>query len=112
MDFTYGIGGQKKVELNNIPDIFSNKLRLAILAALVMEPKTFRDLKEITLATDGNLGGQLNKLEECGAIIINKEFVKRKPQTTYELTDAGRAAFKEYVDLLDRIISKSEADKK
>ena len=54
------------MELNNIPDIFSNKLRLAILAALVMEPKTFRDLKEITLATDGNLGGQLSKLEECG----------------------------------------------
>ena len=61
------------MELNNIPDIFSNKLRLAILAALVMEPKTFRDLKEITLATDGNLGGQLSKLEECGAIFINKE---------------------------------------
>ena len=90
------------MELNNIPDIFSNKLRLAILAALVMEPKTFRDLKEITLATDGNLGGQLSKLEEC---------VKRKPQTTYELTDVGRTAFKEYVDLLDRIIRKSEADK-
>ena len=99
------------MELNNIPDIFSNKLRLAILAALVMEPKTFRDLKEITLATDGNLGGQLSKLEECGAIFINKEFVKRKPQTTYELTDVGRTAFKEYVDLLDRIIRKSEADK-
>ena len=98
------------MELNNIPDIFSNKLRLAILAALVMEPKTFRDLKEITLATDGNLG-QLSKLEECGAIFINKEFVKRKPQTTYELTDVGRTAFKEYVDLLDRIIRKSEADK-
>lgn len=99
------------MELNNIPDIFSNKLRLAILAALVMEPKTFRDLKEITLATDGNLGGQLSKLEECGVIFINKEFVKRKPQTTYELTDVGRTAFKEYVDLLDRIIRKSEADK-
>lgn len=99
------------MELNNIPDIFSNKLRLAILAALVMEPKTFRDLKEITLATDGNLGGQLSKLEECGTIFINKEFVKRKPQTTYELTDVGRTAFKEYVDLLDRIIRKSEADK-
>lgn len=99
------------MELNNIPDIFSNKLRLSILAALVIGPKTFRDLKEITLATDGNLGGQLIKLEEYGAIFINKEFVKRKPQTTYELTDVGRTAFKEYVDLLDRIISKSEMDK-
>lgn len=99
------------MELNNIPDIFSNKLRLAILAALVMGPKTFRDLKEVTLATDGNLGGQLSKLEECGAIFVNKEFVKRKPQTTYELTDEGRTSFKEYVDLLDCIINKAEAGK-
>ncbi len=99
------------MELNNIPDIFSNKLRLTIMAALVIAPKTFRDLKEITLATDGNLGGQLSKLEECGMICIDKEFIKRKPQTTYELTDAGRNAFKEYVDLLDRIISMAEADK-
>ena len=44
------------MEINNIPDVFGNKLRVAILAALVTDTKTFRELKEITGATEGNLG--------------------------------------------------------
>jgi len=99
------------VELNNIPDFFSNKLRLAIIASLIVEPKTFRELKDITQATDGNLGGQLSKLEECGAVSVKKEFLNRKPQTTYELTDEGRASFKDYIALLESIINMMENNK-
>lgn len=76
-----------------------------------MEPKTFRELKEISLATDGNLGGQLNKLEEYEVICVRKEFVNKKPQITYVLTDKGRIMFKEYVELLEHIISRAEADR-
>ena len=101
--------GVKDIRLEEfeIPEIAEDEILLKIECNGI----AVSTLKEITLATDGNLGGQLSKLEECGAIFINKEFVKRKPQTTYELTDVGRTAFKEYVDLLDRIIRKSEADK-
>ena len=99
------------MEINNIPDIFGNKLRVAILAALVTDVKTFRDLKEITGATDGNLGAQLIKLEECAAVTSEKNFVNRKPQTTYQLTDLGRKMFREYVELLEKIINGTGADR-
>ena len=98
------------MEINNIPDVFGNKLRVAILAALVTDAKTFRELKEITGATDGNLGAQLIKLEECAAVVSDKKFVNRKPQTTYRLTDLGRNMFREYVELLEKIINGTEAD--
>ncbi|MBR5993860.1 MAG: transcriptional regulator [Lachnospiraceae bacterium] len=92
------------MEINNIPDIFSSKLRLAAIAALIEGPKTFSELKDITKSTDGNLGAQLSKLEGNGVLVVEKTFVNRKPQTTYGLTDEGRAIFREYVDLLDSII--------
>ena len=98
------------MEINNIPDIFGNKLRVAILAALVTDAKTFRELKEITGATDGNLGAQLIKLEECAVVESDKKFVNRKPQTTYQLTDFGRNMFREYVELLEKIINGTGAD--
>ena len=98
------------MEINNIPDVFGNKLRVAILAALVTDAKTFRELKEITGATDGNLGAQLIKLEECAAVASDKKFVNRKPQTTYQLTDFGRNMFREYVELLEKVINRTGAD--
>lgn len=99
------------MEINNIPDVFGNKLRVAILAALVTDVKTFRELKEITGATDGNLGAQLIKLEECAVVASDKKFVNRKPQTTYRLTDLGRKMFREYVELLEKIIGGAGADR-
>lgn len=99
------------MEINNIPDVFGNKLRVAILAALVTDVKTFRELKGITGATDGNLGAQLIKLEECEVVASEKEFVNRKPQTTYQITDLGRKMFREYVELLEKIIGGAGADR-
>lgn len=99
------------MEINNIPDVFGNKLRVAVLAALVTDEKTFRELKEITGATDGNLGAQLIKLEECAVVASDKKFVNRKPQTTYRLTDLGRKMFRKYVELLEKIISGAGADR-
>ena len=98
------------MEISNIPDIFGNKLRVAVLAALITDAKTFREVKEITGATDGNLGAQMIKLEECEVVASKKEFVNRKPQTTYQITDIGRKMFREYVELLEKIIGGTGAD--
>lgn len=92
------------MEIYNIPESFSNKLRLAIIASLVTAPKTFRELKELLSVTDGNLGGQLKKLEEYEIVKVVKEFVNKKPQTTYSLTEEGRLLFREYVELLADIV--------
>lgn len=96
------------MEIRSIPEAFQTKLRIAVISALVTGEKTFKQLKEITGATDGNLGAQLNKLEELGYIIIKKEFVNKKPQSTYILTKAGRDNFKQYVEMLSQILDKSQ----
>lgn len=43
------------MELNNIPEAFQTKLRVAVLSALVTGTKTFKEIKQLTGATDGNI---------------------------------------------------------
>ncbi len=92
------------MEIHNIPDLFSNKLRLAAMVSLVSGEKSFQELKKITNASDGNLGAQLLKLENEKYIGSTKTFVNRKPRTTYRITELGMAMLNDYVDLLDRAV--------
>ena len=96
------------MEINAIPEAFQTKLRLAVLSALLTGEKNFRELKNITEATDGNLGAQLKKLEEAGYITVSKAFVNRKPQTSCVLTAFGRQQFKDYVEMLERLLGQAE----
>lgn len=45
--------------------------------------------------TEGLLTSHLERVEEAGAVVVEKEFVDRKPQTTYELTPDGRDFFED-----------------
>lgn len=92
------------MDLFSIPEAFTNKLRLAIISALVTGEKNFKELQHLTDATSGNLGAQLVKLEEWGYINCKKEFINRKPQSTYQLTEKGLSEFKDYVILLEKIL--------
>ncbi len=81
------------------------KLRLALLSLLAgVEEAEFTWLRNKTGATDGNLGAQLQKLEEAGYVAVKKRFVQRKPQTLYRMTDAGRTALGEYVRALKLLL--------
>lgn len=92
------------MDINSVPDIFQSKLRIAIVASLITGEKTFKGLKEITGATDGNLSIHLSKLEAAGYIEIHKDFFNNKPRTRYNLTDKGTKEFVDYVNRLERII--------
>lgn len=93
------------MEMHDIPEMFQSKLRLMIISALIREKLSFTALKEVTGATDGNLSVQIAKLSEAGYISVHKEFVGKKPLTTCELTELGRRSFREYVELLNGILS-------
>ncbi|MCM1287543.1 MAG: transcriptional regulator [Clostridium sp.] len=100
------------MEIHNIPDLFSNRLRLAVMVSLISGEKNFQELKKITNASDGNLGAQLLKLENEKYIECTKAFVNRKPRTTYKITETGTLMLNEYVDLLERAIhGTNEKDK-
>ena len=84
---------------------FGNPVKLGIMAALMAtESIGFTDLKESLGASDGNLASHLYSLEELGYVVISKQFVGKKPNTRVSATDAGKAAFREHLDVLEAIL--------
>ena len=73
-------------------------------ALLPVHALGFTELRDLTGTTDGNLATHSRKLEEAGFIVATKQFVGRKPLTTYALTPHGREAFEQYVSALESLI--------
>jgi DNA-binding HxlR family transcriptional regulator len=91
--------------LEDIDETIHQKVRLGIMSALVARGESdFRFLRETLGLTDGNLSIHLTKLEEAGYILVKKEFVLKKPHTSYEATELGKAAFDRYLGALERIV--------
>jgi DNA-binding MarR family transcriptional regulator len=79
--------------------------RLQIFAFLYRHGETrFPDLADDLDVTEGNLSSHLQTMEEADCVAVEKEFVDRKPQTTYELTDIGRETFEEHVQTLELLL--------
>ena len=64
----------------------------------------FNFLKAALGVSDGNLSTHLAVLEEHGYIAVRKEFVGRKPRTTYAPTPQGHRAFEAYVAALEAFV--------
>ena len=95
-----------------LDQVIHDRTRLAILAALAAsEMLSFTDLKTITGTTDGNLSVHARKLEEAGYVLCTKGFEGRLPRTEFSLTDAGRRAFKKYLDHMEAIIQHARGKK-
>jgi DNA-binding transcriptional ArsR family regulator len=92
-------------DLPELNPVVHGRLRLALLSLLsgVVEAE-FTWLRAKTGATDGNLGAQLQKLEEAGYVAMEKRFVLRKPQTLCRITESGRDALTEYVQALKQLL--------
>lgn len=76
-----------------VDKLLTNRLRLAILAALYHSDETdFASLKNAVKATDGNLSVQLRHLREAGFILVNKISTGTREQTYMALSDKGRMA--------------------
>ena len=80
------------------------KGRLGIMTLLATRPSwTFQDLKAELKMSDGNLVTHLRTLHDAGYVAITKEVLDR-PQTSYALTVRGRAAFQDYLAVLEQIV--------
>ena len=99
------------MNINEISEAFSSKLRLAIISSLVNKNMVFSDLKEATGATDGNLSVQLKKLNNWGFINTKKVRYMDKLLTSYSLTKNGKTEFENYVLLLESILKKEGEEK-
>ena len=95
--------------LEALDDTIHQKARLGIMSALLAYGEAdFRLLKEALSLSDGNLSAHLAVLEERGYLEAKKEFVRRKPHTTYTPTETGRAAFQKYLLALECIVKAAD----
>jgi DNA-binding transcriptional ArsR family regulator len=96
-----------------IDELLQSRVRLAIVAFLAgAEEAEFSVVRDATKTTDGNASVHLRKLEDAGYVAVRKRFVKRKPQTTYTLSDRGRQALLDYVAHLESLLPATTATAK
>lgn len=75
-------------------------------ALVVNDCLDFKALKELLGATDGNLASHLKSLEKSKYVVYEKDFLERKPNTTYYATDTGREAFKKHLRAIEQLLKK------
>ncbi|HEV2691437.1 MAG TPA: transcriptional regulator [Verrucomicrobiae bacterium] len=98
------------------PDLFlqlnrviHEKGRLAIMSALAGTPElSFTEMKNALEMTDGNLTTHIRILQEEGFISVAKSYQNNRSLTTCSLTKAGRKAFTDYIDLLEKIVRQNK----
>jgi DNA-binding transcriptional ArsR family regulator len=98
----------KPTDLFKTHPLLSDRVRLAIMAVLAAseEPVSFTELAEKLQLTRGNLSSHMQKLESENLIEVKKEFVDRKPSTTYSCTKLGRTEIKNYLVQIEELLKK------
>jgi DNA-binding MarR family transcriptional regulator len=86
--------------------VFESRIRLGIMSILMVNDSfDFSSLKESLNVTDGNLASHLKALEDKGLIEVKKQFIGRKPNTRYTITDKGIHLFKQHLNALENLIN-------
>jgi predicted ArsR family transcriptional regulator len=91
--------------ITHLNPVFDHRNRLGIMSVLsVNDWVDYNTLKELLNLTDGNLASHMKPLEAAEYVEYRKQFVGRRPQTTYAATEKGKAAFKEHLDALENLL--------
>ena len=91
--------------------VIHEKGRLAIVSMLAASPElSFTELRDSLGMTDGNLTTHIRTLQQAGYVSVTKSFQNNRPLTTCALTAAGRKAFTQYINLLERIVQQAKPE--
>ncbi|MFR0676822.1 winged helix-turn-helix domain-containing protein [Dysgonomonas mossii] len=92
--------------ISGLNKIFDSRIRLGIMSVLMVNDSVdFNTMKELLDVTDGNLASHLKALEKEEVIEVRKQFLGRKPNTSYKMTPLGKKLFKEHIDALERLLN-------
>lgn len=96
----------KPADLMSINPLLADRARLAIMASLALSggPVDFNTLLEELQLTKGNLSSHIRKLEEAELVAVHKEFVDRKPRTTYVCTRKGKTEMRHYLSTVEALL--------
>lgn len=96
------------INIQSLNKEFESRVRLGIMSILmVREWVEFKELKELLEITDGNLASHAGALEKNDYVEVRKEFVGKKPRTTYNVTRLGRKAFTDHLMQLEKLMRQS-----
>ena len=94
-----------KNPISNLNKLFESRIRLGIMSVLMVNNQLdFNALKELLEVTDGNLASHLKALEKSEIIKVSKQFIGRKPNTTYSVTELGRQKFQQHLAALEELL--------
>lgn len=97
------------IDFSKLDKVIHEKGRLSIMTLLATRVEwPFQDLKGQLQMSDGNLITHLRALDRAGFVSVIKETSKKRPQTRYALTPAGKRAFEEYLAVLEQIVNLSK----
>ena len=84
---------------------FESRVRLGIMSILLVNDSVdFNTLKELLQVTDGNIASHITALEKLNYIEVRKQFIGKKPNTSYAVTKSGKKAFADHLDALEKLI--------
>ena len=100
-------------ELAGLDRLIHEPARLAVLTALAScKMADFQFLQRLTGLSGGNLSSHIAKLEEAGLVIVEKQFIDKRPNTRIEISELGRKAVREHWKKLDQLGEKAREWKK
>lgn len=95
------------ININQLNKEFESRVRLGIMSVLMVNDWVdFTEMKSLLEITDGNLASHSSALEKSNYIEIKKEFVGKKPKTSYRVTQIGREAFSAHLSALEKLLGK------
>lgn len=95
------------LNINQLNKEFESRVRLGIMSVLMVNDWVdFNEMKQLLEVTDGNLASHSSALEKVNFIEIKKEFVGKKPKTSYRVTQTGRKAFEEHLSALEKLLGR------
>ncbi|UTW60743.1 transcriptional regulator [bacterium SCSIO 12741] len=91
--------------INNLDKTFESRVRLGIMSILMVNDWVdFGHLKEMLQVTDGNLASHISGLEKLEYIEIRKQFIGKRPNTSFRVTPAGKKAFQNHLAALEALL--------
>ena len=93
------------IGFENLDKAFESRVRLGIMSVLTGAGQAdFNTLKSMLGVSDGNLASHIKALEEMGYVETIKQFIGRKPNTSYSVTESGRKAFSTHIEALTSLL--------
>lgn len=92
-------------DIEQLNKAFESRIRLGIMSVLMVNDKVdFNTMKDLLKLTDGNLASHMTALEKFEYVAVHKQFIGKKPNTFFEATKLGKAAFKKHLNALEKLL--------